>query len=90
MSKLINRLENQTGAAIVEYTPILALFLLIALPSVQLTGVNLSKKFCEVEAGFYQNITTTSSAGNAIVAAFLPCGARSALQETGPNQSGLV
>ena len=94
MSKYVKRkLQNQAGAAIVEYTPILALFLLIALPSVHLTGVNLSKRFCEVEAGVGGSIHIRGAwlkadVGTASAASFLPCGSQPSAPLTGATQSG--
>lgn len=95
MSKLIKRrLQNESGAALVEYTPILALFLLIALPSVQLTGVNLSKRFCEVEAGVGRSIQNSYGANYQEVTwagtSTSICGYMPISLLTGPIQSGLV
>jgi hypothetical protein len=59
MAKQIKRkLLNQAGAAIVEYTPILTLFLLVTIPSVQLAGLSLSNRFCELKTGILNNKST--------------------------------
>lgn len=55
--KLWRQLNIERGAALVEYTPILALFLLIALPSIKLLGEGINKKFCIHDIPSDSNIT---------------------------------
>jgi hypothetical protein len=45
------RLKEERGASIVEYIPIITLFLLISVPSLRLTGEAIQLKLCEAKQG---------------------------------------
>lgn len=70
----------------VEYTPILALFLLIAIPSVRLTGLGIEEKFCKLQAAYLSNrvLYGTSHGGNNY-SVWAPCGVQTVL---GPDPNG--
>lgn len=45
------RLRQERGASIVEYIPIITLFLLISVPSLRLTGEAIQLRLCEAKQG---------------------------------------
>lgn len=60
-----NRVCAQGGASIVEYMPIITLFILISVPSMELMGIGIQRKLCAVTMGGSENriFETYSSIG---------------------------
>ena len=73
--KLKQRLTKERGAAMVEYTPILALFILIALPSINLMGQGIHQKLCEIQKDssvFSTNATNNRNCTDRFITLFPP------------------
>jgi hypothetical protein len=57
-----NRVSGQRGASMVEYMPILTLFILISVPSMKFLGNGIQQKFCSADTMFEgKNLSQTPS-----------------------------
>ena len=72
-----NRVFKERGSAIVEYMPILTMFILLSFPSVALLGRGIEQKFCSANYANYPK--------DQILAGYLATLGQKPCNETGPN-----